>query len=173
MVPASLLRRLTFTAVLSLVAGIGLAGWPFKIDVWDFNQLIGLALVPAIPLSIIWAGFGSPRMDVRVVACIVALPVLSMSLLCWFFMSLTPPFVDGLLDEARSGVTRYRLYRVVAFDSDPLGILLQREIDLLPGLRIYWKICGDTYESAGKITRLGDDEIEVRAGERLVLSCRL
>lgn len=54
-----------------------------------------------------------------------------------------------------------------------MRIVLQREIDLLPGLRIFWKLCGDTYESAGKISRITKDEVEVRAGERLVMSCRL
>jgi hypothetical protein len=173
MVPTSLRRRLIFTAILSLVAGIGVTGSPFEIDVWGINQQIGLALALAIPFSIIWAGFASPRGDIRRAACIVALPVLPIGLLIWLVMTLTAPFADGMLDEAGSGMTRYRLYRVVAFDADPVGVLLQREIDLLPGLRIFWKVCGDTYESAGKITRLGDDEIEVRAGERLVLSCRL
>lgn len=171
--PTSLRRRLIFTAILSLLAGIGVTGWPFEIDLWGLNQQIGLALALAIPLSIIWAGFGSPRDDVRWAAFIVALPVLPIGLLCWVFMSLGEPFVGGTLDEARSGVTRYRLYRVAAFNADPFGVLLRREIDLLPGLRIFWKICGDSHESGGKIVRWTDDEIEVRAGERLVLSCRL
>jgi hypothetical protein len=169
----SLHNRLRVTIILLLVAGIGVTGWPFQIDVWGINQQIGLALALVIPLSIIWAGFASPRNDGRWAGCIVALPVLPIGLLIWWVMMLTAPFVDGMLDEAGSGVARYRLYRVVAFDADPVGILLQREIELLPGLRIFWKVCGDTYESAGKITRLADDEIEVRAGERLVLSCRL
>lgn len=140
---------------------------------WGINAQIGLALALAIPFSLIWAGFASPRGDIRRAAFIVALPVLPISLLCWLVISFSAPFSDGMLDEAGSGVIRYRLYRVVAFDADPLGVVLQREIELLPGLRIFWKLCGDTYESAGKISRITKDEVEVRAGERLVMSCRL
>lgn len=61
----SLHNRLTVTAILLLVAGIGVTGWPFEIDVWGINQQISLALALAIPLSIIWAGFASLRHDVR------------------------------------------------------------------------------------------------------------
>ncbi len=173
MLPASIVRRLIFSAILLVVAGVGVSGCPFEVDLWGINQQIGLALALAIPFSFIWAGFASPRGDIRRAACIVALPVLPISLLCWLVMSFSAPFIDGMLDEARSGLIRYRLYRAVAFDADPLGIVLQREIEPLPGLRIFWKLCGDTYESAGKITRITNNEIEVRAGERLVLSCRV
>lgn len=173
MLPASLIRRLVFTTILVVIAGIGLTGFPFEVDLWGINAQVGLALALAIPFSLIWAGFASPRGDIRRAAFIVALPVLPISLLCWLVMSFSAPFIDGMLDEAGSGVVRYRLYRVAAFDADPLGIVLQREIELLPGLRIFWKLCGDTYESAGKISRITKDEVEVRAGERLVMSCRL
>lgn len=176
MLPASLIRRLVFTTILVVIAGIGLTGFPFEVDLWGINEGGGLVLALVIPFSLIWAGFASPRGDIRRAAFIVALPVLPISLLCWLVMSFSAPFIDGMLDEAGSGVVLYRLYRlyrVAAFDADPLGIVLQREIDLLPGLRIFWKLCGDTYESAGKISRITKDEVEVRAGERLVMSCRL
>ncbi|MCB4358396.1 hypothetical protein [Quatrionicoccus australiensis] len=173
MAPASVNRRLIFVAALLAISGVGLTGFPFEVDLWGINEQVGLALALAIPFSLVWAGFASPRGDIRRAAFIVALPVLPITLLCWLVMSFSAPFIDGMLDEANSGVVRYRLYRVAAFDADPLGIVLQREIDLLPGLRIFWKLCGDTYESAGKISRITNDEVEVRAGERLVLSCRL
>ncbi len=158
-----------------LTAALGVSGWPAEIDLAGFNPAVGLLLAVGIPLNIVWLAYAFPAADIRRAGWIGALAVLPVTLLGWAFAvflgPLGGPFPEARLDEQPARIGHYRLYRVVAFDSDPVGILLQREIEVLPGVRIFWKVCGDTYESGGKIAQVDAQRIQVRDGERLVLDC--
>lgn len=160
-----------------LVYNVSGVPWQPEFVYAPLNYWLAAALALSVPALVLWIALNSSRRFLRlggvVASAIIAIPCFFLAALSWLDGKNVENNVDRsfeLLSEGQTRLAHYRLYRTNCGATCAYGLMLRKEYDVVPGVKLVTPIWSQYRASEGEIVLEGTSTVHVVNGSTVLVT---